>query len=91
MESMKDFLVQPESNNCITVWFRGQSVKVYHDHAALYISYDNERLEVETTETQIKIKRIQKVTIEEVSGLIDFGGRVGFDRPNPRPGARRRE
>lgn len=77
---MKDFLLQPESNNSVTLWFRGHSVKVYHDHARLVIEYDNEELRPVVDDISVTFERIRKVTIEEMVGSIDFGGSVDYRR-----------
>lgn len=77
---MKDFLLQPESNNSVTVWFRGRSVKIYHDHARLIIEYDNEELRPVVDDISVRFERVQKVAIEEVLGSADFGGSVDYRR-----------
>lgn len=77
---MKDFLLQPESNNSVMIWFRGRSVKVYHDHARLLIEYDGEKLRPVVSETLVTFERVQRVTIEEMSGSIDFGDSVDYRR-----------
>jgi hypothetical protein len=77
---MKDFLIQPEANNSVTLWFRGRSVQVFQDRAGLYIAFDSDALEVSIVEDRIFIKRIQPVTIEEMSGSIDYGGPVDYTR-----------
>ncbi len=72
--SNKNFIIEPEANNSVTLW-------VQHRH--LIIVFDPEEWTAELTENGIKINRKKnhpEVTIEEMSGSVDFGGQVDYTR-----------
>jgi hypothetical protein len=72
---MKSFLIQPETNNSITLWVRDYPLHLMADNRDLLLSFDIDEFEATVVNNGVRIKRIRKhdpVTIEQMSGSIDF-------------------
>lgn len=52
----KDFQIEPQSNNSVTLWVRGVPIQVYVDHGDLIVMVPDE-MEVVDDESSIRLKR----------------------------------
>lgn len=72
-EYPRDFQIQPNANNSITIWIKDYPVHVIADHRDLVIIVPEEmEVEVSSNGLRLRRKRAPEVTIEEMSGSIDF-------------------
>jgi hypothetical protein len=81
--SNKNFIIEPEANNSVTLWIQHRPVKAIADRRNLIIVFDPKEWTAELTENGVRINRKKnhpEVTIEEMSGSIDFGGQVDYTR-----------
>ena len=80
--SNKNFIIEPEANNSVTLWIQHRPVKAIADRRNLIIVFDPKEWTAELTENGVRINRKKnhpEVTIEEMSGSIDFG-KVDYTR-----------
>ena len=73
----REFQIQPETNNSVTLWIRGHPINVIADHKNLVIIFHTDNWKAELSENGVRINRIpvrKAPTIEEISGSIDYGG-----------------